>query len=37
MEPKEVNLDGNSNGIKIVKPVLALDYNLDLKQVFSNL
>lgn len=37
MEPKEVNLDGNSNGIKIVKPVLASDYNLDLKQVFSNL
>lgn len=37
MEPKEVNLDGNTNGIKIIKPVLALDYNLDLKQVFSNL
>ncbi|GBL06167.1 HD domain-containing phosphohydrolase [Glaciecola sp. KUL10] len=37
MEPKEINLDGNSNGIKILKPVLASEYNLDLKQVFSNL
>jgi len=36
MEPKDINLDGNSNGLKIEKPVLASSYNIDIKQLFPN-
>jgi len=37
MEPKELNLTGDTSGIKVEKAVLASDYKLNLQQIFPNI